>query len=151
MRSNLSSDSCVPLGCVCATLRRTSRAVTQLYEAALRPTGLRATQFTLLQVLESAGEIRQADLADLLATDSTTLTRTLKLLETEGWIQSSPGEDKRERLFRLAPPGREQLKRAKARWSEVQDQLQATLGRADWTALLGALNRATDAAVQISL
>jgi len=34
--------------CVCSTLRMVSRAVTQLYDDMLRPSGLRVTQFSIL-------------------------------------------------------------------------------------------------------
>ena len=51
------------LGCACANLRRAGRAVTQLYDEALRPEGLRTTQFTLLQVLARAGSVGMAAFA----------------------------------------------------------------------------------------
>jgi DNA-binding MarR family transcriptional regulator len=124
--------------------------VTQFYNAVLRPAGLNATQLTLLRVLSLAGETRQADLADLLAMDSTTLTRTLKLLEDESWIKISPGADRRERLFRLTQRGRDRLKLANGRWNEAQERMQDAIGRSEWTALLDALNRATRAAKKIS-
>jgi DNA-binding MarR family transcriptional regulator len=150
MSTEASAESLRPLQCGCATIRRASRAVTQFYDATLRPTGLRPTQFTLLLSLEMAGEIRQADLAELLAIDSTTLSRTLKLLENEAWIEGLPGEDRRERIFRLTPRGNEQLKQARGRWSEAQERLKDALGRTEWSRLLDSLNRATAAVKQIS-
>jgi len=69
-------------------MRRAARAVTQLYDAALRPSGLRITQFTLLQVLATAGApVTQGALGDFLAVDSTTLSRTLRPLERAKWIR----------------------------------------------------------------
>src|SRR5580704_3296791 len=84
------------LPCACANLRRADRAVTQFYDAALRPSGLRATQFTLLQALTLSGEISQKQLGELLEIDSTTLTRTLVLLRSKGWLRSAAGTDRRE-------------------------------------------------------
>lgn len=124
--------------------------MTHHYEAALRPAGLRASQFTLLQALEVAGEIRQAGLADLLAMDSTTLSRTLKLMVGEAWIRVSPGANRRERLFRLTRRGRERLRAAKAGWSAAQECFKEALGPLDWPALLNVLNRATRAARRLS-
>src|SRR5712691_10551422 len=66
------------LDCACASLRRAARAVTQAYDAALQGTGLRATQFTLLQALERTGTTPQMALGELLALDPTTLSRTLR-------------------------------------------------------------------------
>jgi len=100
------------LPCMCASLRRASRALTQLYDEALRPVGLRATQFTILQALSLAGEVSQGGLAQILAMDSTTLTRTLRIMGREGWIAERRGQDRRERLLRLANAGRHQFNRA---------------------------------------
>jgi hypothetical protein len=50
------TDSFIPaLPCMCGSFRRTSRALTQLYDRALRPLDLRPTQLTILQVLSRAG------------------------------------------------------------------------------------------------
>src|SRR5438067_4878742 len=93
------------LPCMCGNFRRTSRAMTQLYEDALRPLGLRATQFTILQVLSRAGEVSQGQLGEMLAMDSTSLTRTLGIMRREGWVAERRGEDRRQRWLRLAKAG----------------------------------------------
>ena len=74
------------LPCMCASYRRASRALTHLYEAALRPVGLRATQFTILHVLSRVGEVSQGHLGQILAMDSTSLTRTLRIMVRQRWI-----------------------------------------------------------------
>jgi DNA-binding MarR family transcriptional regulator len=134
-----------PLPCACASLRRASRALTQLYDEAVRPYGLRVTQFTVLQVLDRVGEIGQGRLGEILAMDSTSLSRTLRLLEQSAWIGVSPGEDRRERRIRLTAKGRDQLARAVPAWSEVQRRLQTVLGRPRWTNLFGVLDQVTEA------
>jgi DNA-binding MarR family transcriptional regulator len=116
------------LPCMCASLRRASRALTQLYEDALRPTGLRATQFTVLQTLSIAGEVTQGGLGQILAMDSTTLTRTLTIMSRHGWIAKRRGEDRREWRMRLSEAGETQLKRALPHWEKAQKQLRRHLG-----------------------
>src|SRR5262245_11521904 len=116
-----------PLSCACASLRRAARAVTQLYDEELRPTGLRTTQFTLLGALGTLGEVGHGRLGEFMALDSTTLSRTLKLLETAGWIASVPGEDRRERYWRLTPAGREKLQSARTYWDRAQARLRKKL------------------------
>jgi len=74
----------IVLPCMCANLRRAARVVTQLYDEELRPSGLRASQFTLLQTLNIAPGISQKRLAGVLEFDSTTLTRTLAFLRRQG-------------------------------------------------------------------
>jgi DNA-binding MarR family transcriptional regulator len=125
---------------MCASFRRASRALTQLYDDALRHLGLRATQFTILQALSLAGEVSQGDLARILAMDSTTLTRTLQIMGREGWIAERRGEDRRERLLRLAKAGRYQFNRALPSWEKAQAQLGRQLGDKRWRALMKLTN-----------
>ena len=116
------------LPCMCASLRRASRALTQLYEEALRPTGLRATQFTILQTLSLADEVTQGKLGQILAMDSTTLTRTLSTMARHGWIAKRRGEDRREWRMRLSKAGEIQFKQALPHWEKAQTQLRRQLG-----------------------
>jgi DNA-binding MarR family transcriptional regulator len=132
------------LPCACAELRRAARAVTRLYDAAIRPMGLRLSQFTLLQALSlTGGALKQGTLGEILALDTTTLTRTLRPLQGAKWIRSFAGADGRERYIEITPLGRRVLERATPAWERVQDRLKATLGSRDWTAL----ERVTMAAV----
>jgi DNA-binding MarR family transcriptional regulator len=128
---------------MCASLRRVSRVLTQLYEDALRPLGLRATQFTVLQALSLAGEVTQGLLGEILAMDSTTLTRTLDILERHRWIAKLHGEDRREWRIRLSKRGETQLQRALPAWRSVQDRLHAQLGNEAWENLFTLSNNVT--------
>ncbi len=94
----------------------------------MRPLGLRATQFTVLQALSLAGEVTQGQLGQMLGMDSTTLTRTLTIMGREGWIARRRGEDRREWRMRLSKEGEAQFKAARPHWQKAQDELRARLG-----------------------
>jgi DNA-binding MarR family transcriptional regulator len=132
------------LPCMCGNFRRTWRALTQLYENALRPLGLRASQFTILQALSLAGEVTQSRLGEMLALDSTTLTRTLRIMRRQGWIEERRGEDRRERWLHLAKSGETQFKRAVPAWEKVQSRLRQQLGDKAWKNLLEVTYQLTD-------
>jgi len=126
-----------------ASFRRATRALTQHYEEALRPLGLKGTQFTLLQALSLTGEVSQGKLGEILAIDSTTLTRTLAIMMRQGWIVSRPGEDRRERLLSLSKAGRAEYKRALPHWEKVQQELRAQFGDRRWNELFNLTNQVT--------
>lgn len=131
------SDAPLPaLPCACANLRRAARAVTQAYEAALRGTGLRVTQCTLLQVLHLMGPRLQGELGDALAIDSTTLSRTLRPLAGAGWIRARRGKDRREVRWAITPAGTRRLLRALPAWERAQARLQERLRPEHWRMLL---------------
>ena len=133
----------IPLPCLSASFRRAARALNQHYEAALRPLGLRGTQFTLLQALSLTGEVSQGRLGEILAIDSTTLTRTLAVMERQGWISSRPGDDRRERLLSLSKAGVVEYKRALPHWEKVQQGLHAQFGDKRWNELFNLTNQVT--------
>lgn len=134
------------LPCACASLRRAARAVTQLYDDALRDKDLRATQFTLLQVLDRRGEMTQGELGGILALDSTTLTRTLDPLSRLGLLRVRRGEDKRERIWAITPAGKRRLTSLTPAWEAVQARLRAQLGDVPWDRLLSDLASVAGAA-----
>jgi DNA-binding MarR family transcriptional regulator len=132
-----------------SSVRRAARALTQLYDDALRPFGLRATQFTILQVLSLAGEVPQGRLGEMLAMDSTSLTRTLAIMQREGWIADRTGEDRRQRWLRLAKAGEAQLKRALPAWEKVQSRLRRQLGEKAWKDLFELTTQLTELSTRI--
>lgn len=136
------------LSCMCASLRRAARAVNQLYEEAFRPLGLSTTQFTILQSLSSAGEVTQAVLGNILAMDSTSLTRTLEIMVRRGWVVKRRGSDRREWRIRLSAAGELQLKSALPAWQAAQTQLRSRLGREVFESLLKLTNETTKAVVE---
>jgi DNA-binding MarR family transcriptional regulator len=143
----MSNHSRLPdIPCLCGSFRRTARALTQRYEHALRPLGLRATQFTILQTLTRAGEVSQGQLGQMLAMDSTTLTRTLAIMRRHGWIAERRGKDQRERLLRVAKSGVTKLSAATVVWEKIQSQLRDQLGGPAWENLLHLTNQVSELA-----
>jgi len=136
----------IPLPCACANLRRADRVVSQFYDAALRPSGLRITQFTLLQALTLAPGISQKQLAVLLEIDSTTLTRTLAPLRQKGWLHSAEGTDRRELRLSLTASGKREYQRALPYWKMAQKALEKALGKKNYTRLIDIAVRTAGAA-----
>lgn len=128
---------------MCANLRRAARALTQRYDEALRPLGLTITQFTILQALSLSGAITQGKLGEILAMDSTTLTRTLAVMSGHGWVAKKYGTDRRERLLRLTRTGESELNRALPHWRSTQERLRARLGKQRWDELTTLINDTT--------
>jgi DNA-binding MarR family transcriptional regulator len=131
------------LPCMCANLRRASRAISQHYDKAMRPTGLTITQFTVLQALTLTGEVPQGKLGEILSMDSTTLTRTLNIMRKHVWIASRCGADRRERRLSLSPAGKAEFQRALPHWQAAQAQLHARIGNTRWNRLANLIHEVT--------
>src|ERR1700690_2959554 len=79
--------------CVCTAARRNSRDLTRVFEKAMRGSGVRGTQFTLLATLVQTGPIPTTRLAEFQGLERTTLTRNLSRLVRDGFVQIHEGED----------------------------------------------------------
>jgi DNA-binding MarR family transcriptional regulator len=129
--------------CLCNALRQATRAVSRLYDEELRGAGLRTTQYSLLQRLRRAGEVRQRDLGGLTSLDETTLTRNLRPLIGAGWVAIRPGEDRREKLVRLTDAGAAKLHEARPAWERAQERLRSRLPKGTWSSLMDLLPELT--------
>lgn len=123
--------------CTCANVRRAARAVTNLYDVFLQPSGLLATQFLLLVGLGAQPSITLTPLAERLGMDPTTLARNLKPLERDGLIQIVPGLDRRTRVLRLTDQGAERLAVARPYWEQAQACVIGQIGGDRWRTMLG--------------
>ena len=122
--------------CTCGELRKAARAITILYDDAIKSSGLLTTQFGLLQVIYNIDSIRISDLADKLRMDRTTLTRNLSVLEREGLIKISQGKDLRTRIVAATQKGRSSVAKATPLWNEVQRKVRQKMGESSWHELM---------------
>lgn len=124
------------IGCTCARVRRLARRVTNLYDRALAPSGLRVTQFSLLSQLVGGDGVPIGTLAAALDMDRTTLTRNLKPLVDGGLVVLAPSaDDGRVRAVWLTRNGRRRHGQARRLWRRAQDDVDRTLGHDEVVAL----------------
>jgi DNA-binding MarR family transcriptional regulator len=114
--------------CVCTAARRNSRDLTRVFEKAMRGSGVRGTQFTLLATLVQTGPIPTTRLAEFQGLERTTLTRNLGRLVRDGFVQIREGEDRRVRKVAITPAGEDAARRAFPFWKRAQDAALAAAG-----------------------
>jgi DNA-binding MarR family transcriptional regulator len=125
----LKADRQLSTACVGGRLRRAARALTQLYDERMGPSGLRLTQFSLLRMLAREGRVRITDLARLTLLDRTALSRNLDPLVAQGFVQVVPGADARTREVALTAAGLRAYERALPFWRDAQQVVTRKLGR----------------------
>jgi DNA-binding MarR family transcriptional regulator len=122
-------------------MRMATRSVIRLYDQALAPVGLRQTGYAVLSRLAEEGPLAVSELATRLAMDRTTCTRELVPLLAAGWVESTPGEDRRRREVGLTSAGKAKRAEAYPRWLQVQDEVAAAFGPAEVSGLLEEVHR----------
>src|SRR5215471_21172073 len=119
--------------CVCNKARMAARVVTRIYDEALRPARLRATQFALLVALGVDGAMSIAALAKLMAMDRSTLTRNLRPLETGALVARGDEGWRRSKGLELTAKGRARLRQGLPLWQSAQREVLKRLGPSNWS------------------
>lgn len=115
-----------PLSLAIFSLARAHRA---LAADLLRPLGLHPGQELLLMFLWEHGPQRQTDLAEHVATDSASMTRTVQRLERAGFVRRRPGpDDRRVTLVEPTPASLALRPRVAEIWARLE---RATAGDLD--------------------
>lgn len=126
--------------CNCTALRKASRRISQLYDAALAPSGIKTTQRAILAQIGRSEPATVGELAEALVMDSGALAHTLKPLERDGLVEVAVDPaDRRSRLITLTRHGRAKLAETDALWEKAQQGFEAAFGRADSESLREAL------------
>lgn len=120
--------------CACHKVRMAARAVTRAYDETLRPTGLRASQLSVLVAVGTGEAPSIAALAQVLGMDRSTLTRNLGPLEKEGLVKVGLEGWRRSRSLEITKKGQSRLREALPLWQKAQDMLKGRLGNRDWSA-----------------
>ena len=108
--------------CIAVRLRLLNRVVTNFYDDALRPLGLKVSQLNILIVTARLGLARPAQVCDILQLDASTLSRNVKPLQAHGWLEVVPEEDARSQPFRLTAQGKRLIEKAIPAWEKAQQQ-----------------------------
>src|SRR5215471_2276625 len=127
-KATSSSIDTISRTCIAVRLRLLNRVVTNFYDDALRPLGLKVSQLNILSVTARLGLARPAQVCDILQLDASTLSRNVKPLQAHGWLEVVPEEDARAQPIRLKPQGKRLIEKAIPAWEEAQRQAGELLG-----------------------
>jgi DNA-binding MarR family transcriptional regulator len=130
----------IELACACANARRASRLVTQLYSQELGD-GIEPGQFALLTAIAQFPGCTQAPLGRALGFDKTTLSRNLKLMARNGWVEAAAG-------LHLTAAGQTLLTEAKPAWQRAQQKLEAELPAGEWDRMMKSFEMVASAAAR---
>ena len=118
--------------CASFNFRRTARAVTRMYDAALQESGMRSTQWAILVSIAKSQPVAIGAVSDVLVVDRTTLTRSLRLLEREGLLTISKRSTMRQRFLSLTEKGEDALRRSLPAWRKAHQRFVDTVGSQYW-------------------
>src|SRR5215472_16599794 len=116
--------------CIAVRLRLLNRVVTNYYDHALRPLGLKVSQLNILIATAKLGLARPAQVCEILQLDASTLSRNVERMRAHGWLEVVPEADARTLPFRLTSRGKRLIAEAIPAWEKAQHQAAELLGEA---------------------
>ena len=114
--------------CLAVRLRLLNRVVTNIYDDALRPLGVKASQLNILVVTARLGLARPADVCERLQLDTSTLSRNVERMRARDWLEVVEDDDGRAQPFQLTAKGRRLLERAMPAWEKAQEEVKNLIG-----------------------
>jgi DNA-binding MarR family transcriptional regulator len=114
--------------CIAGRLRLLNRVITNLYDDALRPLGVKLSQGNVLAITAKLGVARPAQVCDILELDTSTLSRTVDRMVDNGWLEILPDNDCRSHPFRLTEEGRRLMEQSIPAWERAQAEANRLLG-----------------------
>ncbi|MDX3076693.1 MarR family winged helix-turn-helix transcriptional regulator [Streptomyces sp. MI02-7b] len=114
--------------CLAVRIRLIGRMVTSLYDGALERHGVTIAQVNLLAALGKVGPCPPARLGEVLQLERSTVSRNLRLLVNQGWIEPSASDAKGMREVALTDAGRTKIESVMPEWRQAQQHAAQLLG-----------------------
>lgn len=115
--------------CIAVRIRLLNRTVTNIFDQALRPLGVKVSQLNVLMVVAKRGPTSPAEVARRLNMEKSTLSRNVERMRTRGWLKVSQGDTGRKQILELGAAGRKLIEKSLPFWKKAQAQTEALLGQ----------------------
>lgn len=148
MTKSATTIETIATSCIAGRLRLLNRVITNLYDEALRPLGIKLSQGSVLAVTAKLGVARPAEVCDILELDASTLSRTVDRMAENGWLEILPDDDGRSHPFRLTDQGKRLMEKAIPAWEKAQAEAKKLLGDDGLRLLDAAIRRVKTAHAQ---
>jgi len=114
--------------CLAVRIRLLNRSVTNIFDNALRPLGVKVSQLNVLTVVAKRGPISPRDVAKQLNMEKSTLSRNVDRMRAHGWLKVSSGDSGRQQILEIGRAGRKLIEEALPLWKRAQADTKAMLG-----------------------
>lgn len=118
----------IALNCYSVRLRLLNRVVGSVFDEALRPHGIRASQLNILVAVAAYGPVTSHQLCRVLHMDTSTFSRALSRLRTKLWVETEPSGEGKVLLIRIGTQGLEMIKAVYPDWQMAQEKAASLLG-----------------------
>ncbi len=114
--------------CLSLSARRINRIVSKISDNHLRPLGLKGSQTNILFLIAYADAVYPKTISNILHLEASTVSRNVKIMLDNGWVEIIPDEDQRTAPLQLTSEGKKLVKKAMKAWDKAQHEISDLLG-----------------------
>ena len=126
--------------CIAVRIRLLSRMVTNIYDSALSPFGVKLNQISILVFVHLAGEVGYDALCRRLKMEKSTASRNIERMKKKGWLNIVSVKEERRKILRITPAGEVLLGKVHGVWEDAQKKALNLLGEEGAEVLCGIAN-----------
>lgn len=131
----------IATNCLSVRLRLLNRMVGAIYDEALRPHGIKASQLNILVAVSAFGKVASRQLCRVLHMDSSTLSRAVTRLKNKQWLQVEPSGQGKILKIEITKEGFTKIEQAYPDWQRAQARAGEVLGESASEMLIASGNK----------
>ena len=118
-----------------------NRKVGAIYEKALRPHGIRASQLNILVAVSAFGPVTSQQVCRVLHMDTSTFSRAMTRLKKKAWLEVKPSGDGKILKIEITPAGFEKMEQVYPAWEEAQAKAIEIMGASTSETIMASGNK----------
>lgn len=131
----------IATNCISVRLRLMNRMVGAIYDEALRPHGIKASQLNILVAASAFGRVTSQQLCQVLHMDPSTLSRTVGRLKKSGWLLVQPSGEGKILKIEVTKEGFDKIEQVYPEWEKAQVRAAETLGESTSEMIIASGNK----------
>ncbi|MBW2430893.1 MAG: MarR family transcriptional regulator [Deltaproteobacteria bacterium] len=127
--------------CLSVRLRLMNRLVGAIYDDALRPHDIKASQLNILVAVSAFGRVTSQQLCQMLHMDPSTLSRAVTRLKKNRWLEVQPSGEGKILKIEVTQKGFKKIEQVYPDWEKAQVRAAKVLGESTSEAIIATGNK----------
>lgn len=131
----------IATNCLSVRLRLMNRKIGAIYDEALRPHGIKASQLNILMAVLAFGRATSRQLCRVLHMDTSTFSRAVARLKKNQWLQVEPSGEGKILKIEVTKEGFEKIEQVYPDWQRAQANAVEALGESTSEMIIASGNK----------
>ncbi len=131
----------IATNCLSVRLRLINRMIGAIYDEALRPHGIKASQLNILVAVSGFGRVTSRQLCQVLQMDTSTFSRAVARMKNKKWLQVEPSGEGKILKIEVTKAGFKKIEQVYPDWQRAQAKALEALGESTSEMIIASGNK----------